>query len=142
VRWLLEKGTIVIAAGGGGIPTAYAGDRRLHGIECVIDKDLCSALLARELGADVLVLATDADAVYLDWGKPAQRAIRSATPDAMDQFGFPAGSMGPKVAAAQQFARATGEQAIICDLTGLTAALEGRRGTRIANGAGPLAFHS
>ena len=142
VRWLLEKGTIVIAAGGGGIPTAYAGDRRLHGIECVIDKDLCSALLARELGADVLVLATDADAVYLDWGKPAQRAIRSATPDAMDQFGFPAGSMGPKVAAAQQFARATGEQAIICDLAGLTAALEGRRGTRIANGAGPLAFHS
>jgi len=142
VRWLLEKGTIVIAAGGGGIPTAYTGDRRLQGVECVIDKDLCSALLARELGADVLVLATDADAVYLDWGKPAQRAIRSATPDAMDQFGFPAGSMGPKVAAAQEFARATGEQAIICDLAGLTAALEGRRGTRIANGAGPLAFHS
>ena len=82
ITWLLEKGTVVIAAGGGGIPTMYekGKDRHLVGVECVIDKDRATALLAREIGASVFVCATDADAVYLDWGKPGQRAIRSATP--------------------------------------------------------------
>ena len=80
IKWLLEKHTIVIAAGGGGIPTAYDPDaeRKLVGIECVIDKDLATELLARELGADLYVMLTDADAVYVDWGKPTQRAIRRA----------------------------------------------------------------
>ena len=74
IQWLLEKGTVVIAAGGGGIPTMYEkGTRRLVGVECVIDKDRATALLAREIGATVFVCATDADAVYLDWGKPGQR---------------------------------------------------------------------
>src|SRR5262249_11225996 len=78
IRWLLDHGTIVICAGGGGIPTTYerGRDRHLIGVEAVIDKDLCSELLARELRADLLVMLTDADAVYLDWGKPTQRAIR------------------------------------------------------------------
>src|SRR3954470_20500968 len=72
VKWLLDRGTIVICAGGGGIPTMYQPglERKLAGVEAVIDKDLCSELLARELGADLLVMLTDADAVYTDWGQP------------------------------------------------------------------------
>ena len=78
IKWLLEHGTIVICAGGGGIPTMYqpGADRKLVGVEAVIDKDLCSELLARELDADLLVMLTDVDAVYMDWGKPTQQAIR------------------------------------------------------------------
>jgi len=76
IRWLLEHGALVIAAGGGGIPVARIGDAPgLQGVQAVIDKDLCSSLLARELQADVLVIATDVPAVYLDWGQPTQRAI-------------------------------------------------------------------
>jgi hypothetical protein len=77
VRWLLEKGTIVICAGGGGIPTMYdpSKERWLTGIEAVIDKDLASELLAREVEADLFVIATDVDGVYLDWGKPSQRKL-------------------------------------------------------------------
>ena len=113
----------------------------------MIDKDRATALLAREIGASVFVCATDADAVYLDWGKPEQRAIRSATPDAMDAYAFPAGSMGPKVEAAQDFARATGGRAIICALADVPAAVRGEKGTTIANDAGvgrdrlPLRVH-
>jgi len=141
IKWMLEKGAVVIAAGGGGIPTMYDADKNLIGVECVIDKDRCSALLANEIDADVFVVATDTDAVYLDWGKPDQRAIKSATPDAMDAFEFPAGSMGPKVEAAQGFARATGKKAVICALADIPAALAGEKGTTIWGGAGETAFH-
>src|SRR5512139_1851012 len=107
IKWLLEKNTVVIAAGGGGIPTMYEPGvkRKLVGVECVIDKDLATELLARELSADLLVILTDADAVYVDWGKPSQKAIRRADPDSLSAFSFPAGSMGPKVEAACRFAR-------------------------------------
>src|SRR5262245_35147558 len=93
IKWLLDKGSVVIAAGGGGIPTMYepGKERHLIGVECVVDKDRASALLAKEIGADFFVVATDADAVYLDWGKPEQRAIRRASPDALDAYKFPAG---------------------------------------------------
>ncbi|QDY71187.1 carbamate kinase [Qingshengfaniella alkalisoli] len=143
IEWLLEKGVTVIAAGGGGIPTMYqkGADRKLVGVEAVIDKDLASCLLAKDIGADCLVIATDADAVYLDWGKPEQRAIRSATPDAMDAFDFPAGSMGPKVEAAQDFARTTGKRAIICSLADVPAAVRGEKGTTISVDAGETAFY-
>src|SRR4051795_5233733 len=85
IRALVERGVIVICAGGGGIPTAYRGEpapagRRLEGVEAVIDKDFASALLAVEIGAETLAIVTDVDAVYADWGTPGQRAIRSATP--------------------------------------------------------------
>src|SRR5215813_888991 len=85
IKWLLDQGTIVICAGGGGIPTMYerGRDRHLVGVEAVIDKDLCSELLARELQADLLVMLTDADSVYVDWGKPTQRAIRRTSPNAL-----------------------------------------------------------
>lgn len=143
IQWLLDKGVTVIAAGGGGIPTMYqkGGDRQLVGVEAVIDKDLASCLLAKEIGADCLVIATDADAVYLDWGTPDQRAIKSATPDAMDAFNFPAGSMGPKVQAAQDFARSSGQKAIICSLPDVPAAIRGEKGTTVFNDAGETAFY-
>jgi carbamate kinase len=134
VKWLLEHGTIVICAGGGGIPTMYqpGADRKLIGVEAVIDKDLCTELLARELAADLFVMLTDADAVYLDWGKPTQRAIRQATPAALANIGFAAGSMGPKVDAACHFARATGKKAAIGALADLEQIIAGNAGTTIS----------
>jgi len=135
IRWLLEKGTIVIAAGGGGIPTVYEPGRRLRGIEAVIDKDLCSELLARQLEADFLIMATDAEAVYADWGKPGQRAFRRANPKAMREYRFPAGSMGPKVEAACQFAQLTGKPAAIGALKDLAEILKGNAGTTITAAA-------
>jgi carbamate kinase len=131
IRWLLDKGTIVIAAGGGGIPTVYEPGRKLRGIEAVIDKDLCSELLARQLEADFFIMATDADAVFLDWGKPAAKAFRRASPKAMRGYHFPAGSMGPKVAAACQFAELTGKKAGIGALKDLPAILRGEAGTTV-----------
>jgi len=136
IRWLLEKGTIVIAAGGGGIPTIYEPGRKLRGIEAVIDKDFCSELLARELEAELFVMATDVEAVYHDWGKPTARAICSATPDAIEAASFPAGSMGPKVAAAAHFARVTGKRAAIGSLKDLPDIVKGIAGTSISRGAG------
>jgi carbamate kinase/ornithine carbamoyltransferase len=131
IKWLLDQHTIVIAAGGGGIPAVYDGDRKLHGIECVIDKDLATELLARDLDADLLVMLTDADAVYTDWGKPTQRAIRRATPDSLAQFTFAAGSMGPKVDAACRFVRATGRKAAIGALDDLQRIIAGEAGTTL-----------
>jgi carbamate kinase len=134
IRWLLDQGTVVICAGGGGIPTMYqkGADRKLVGVEAVIDKDLCTELLARELDADLFVMLTDADAVYLDWGTPTQRAIRRATPAALSNIGFAAGSMGPKVAAACSFAQATGNKAAIGALEDLSRIIAGEAGTTIS----------
>jgi carbamate kinase len=139
IRWLLDQGTVVICAGGGGIPTMYqkGADRKLIGVEAVIDKDLCSELLARELDADLFVMLTDADAVYLDWGTPTQRAIRRATSAALSAIGFAAGSMGPKVDAACRFAQATGKKAAIGALEDLSRIIAGEAGTTIsADGEG------
>jgi carbamate kinase len=137
IRWLLDHGTIVICAGGGGIPTTYepSTERRLVGVEAVIDKDLCSELLARELSADLLVMLTDVDAVYADWGKPTQKAIRRASPDELRTIRFPAGSMGPKVEAACRFAAATGKPAAIGALKDLGLILAGEAGTTVHRGA-------
>ena len=81
IKWLLDHGTVVVCAGGGGIPTMYepGADRKLVGVEAVIDKDLCSELLARDLDADLLVMATDAEAVFTGWGTPEAKAIHKAT---------------------------------------------------------------
>lgn len=117
VKLLLGDGTVVICAGGGGIPTMYQpGTRTLIGVEAVIDKDFASSVLARDLEADLLVIATDTDAVYLDWGTDKQRAIHKASPEALAQISFPDGSMGPKVEAASAFATATGKPAVIGSL--------------------------
>jgi carbamate kinase len=135
IKWLLEHNAIVIAAGGGGIPTMYVPGktRTLAGVECVIDKDLASELLARELNADAFVMLTDAEAVYLDWGKPTKRAIRRASPAALMAMSFAAGSMGPKVKAACQFAEATGKIAAIGALADLSRILSGEAGTTISS---------
>jgi carbamate kinase len=142
IRWLLEHNTIVIAAGGGGIPTVYEkGEARsLAGIECVIDKDLASELLARDLHADLLVMLTDADAVYVDWDLPTQRAIRRASPAALQELSFAAGSMGPKVQAACRFANATGKRAAIGALADLADIIAGEAGTTISTAEPGLAY--
>jgi len=133
IRWLVEQGAVVIAAGGGGIPTAYLpGSRTLTGVEAVVDKDLASAVLAREVEADRFVVATDADAVYVDWGLATQRAVVEAHPDALRDLEFPAGSMGPKVAAAVDFAATSGHEAWIGALDDLAAVLAGQAGTRVS----------
>jgi carbamate kinase len=129
VRWLLEKGCVVICAGGGGIPTTYKPGRKLYGVDAVVDKDRASALLARELDADLFIMATDAGAVYLDWGKPTQRAIRRASPKALAGQGFAAGSMGPKVEAAIEFVERTGKTAAIGALADVERIAAGEAGT-------------
>jgi len=133
IKWLLDHGAIVIAAGGGGIPTMYVpGTRTLVGVEAVVDKDFASAVLAREIEADRFVVATDADAVYLDWGSPQQRAVARAHPDALRDLPFPAGSMGPKVQAAVEFAATTGSEAWIGSLDQLAAVIAGTAGTCVS----------
>jgi carbamate kinase len=129
VKWLLEKGCVVICAGGGGIPTMYQPGRKLYGVDAVVDKDRASALLARELEADLFIMATDADAVYLDWGKPTQRAIRRASPKVLAGQGFAAGSMGPKVEAAVEFVETTGKTAAIGALADVERIASGEAGT-------------
>lgn len=132
IQWLLEKDAIVICAGGGGIPTMYGEDGSLRGIEAVIDKDLCSALLAEQLDSDLLIIATDVAAAFIDWGKPTQKSIASAHPDELEKLGFAAGSMGPKVQAACEFARNTGKVAVIGALADIQEIVAGRAGTRIS----------
>jgi len=131
IRWLLEHGTIVICAGGGGIPTAYRPDGTLGGVEVVVDKDSASALLARELAADLLILATDIDAVYDGWGTAHAHPIARATPAQLRARGFAAGSMGPKVEAACAFVELTGKRAVIGALGALPAMAAGVAGTQV-----------
>jgi carbamate kinase len=145
IKWLLDQGCIVICAGGGGIPTAYRPGRQLVGVEAVIDKDRASALLARDVGADILIMATDASAVYVKFGTPEQRAIAAADPDALlseHKAEFAAGSMLPKVIAACDFARATGKPAVIGALSDIDAMLAATAGTRIQTGVTGVVFAS
>jgi carbamate kinase len=131
IEWLLDKGAVVICGGGGGIPTMYLPGRKLVGVEAVIDKDHASGLLAKDVGADWFVMATDVEAVYVDWGKPTQKAIGRVHPDALMRMAdqFPAGSMRPKVVAACDFAKATGRSAGIGGLTDVVEMIAGERGT-------------
>lgn len=133
IKWLLEKGSVVICAGGGGIPTVYTpdGTRTLVGIEAVIDKDLASELLAQAIGADLFVMLTDAQGVCLDWGGPDQRVLARVTPDELESYDFPAGSMGPKVEAAVRFVRATGKRAAIGCLEDVGRIVTGEAGTSV-----------
>jgi carbamate kinase len=134
IRWLIERGVVVICTGGGGIPTMYAADGTLIGAEVVIDKDLASALLARELGAEMLVMATDVDGVYMDWGTPTERRIDRVEADKLRSRDFPTGSMGPKVEAACAFVLETGGRAAIGALSDLGKMVAGDAGTIIVPG--------
>lgn len=134
IRWMIERGCIVICAGGGGIPTATR-DGVSSGVDAVIDKDRASALLAEEIGADVLILATDASGAYLGFGGPDPKLIEQAHPTALlaryrDQFAE--GSMLPKIEAACAFALRTGSPAMIGALVDIERLLAGTAGTRIA----------
>jgi len=133
IRLLLDHGVVLICAGGGGIPTMYdpAADKTLIGVEAVIDKDLASGLLAHEVGADLLVMATDVDAVYLDWGTDTQRRVGRVTAPELRTLSFPAGSMGPKVDAACRFVEETGGRAAIGALTDINGIVEGSSGTQV-----------
>lgn len=134
IQWLLQHEVIVIAAGGGGIPVTRAPDgRTLRGVEAVIDKDLCSALLAAMLDADLLLIATDVDAVYTDWHTAQQRAVRTASPAMLRAIEFPAGSMGPKVEAACDFVERTGKRAVIGSLEHIAEMVAGTAGTQVAS---------
>jgi carbamate kinase len=129
IELLVEKGVVVICAGGGGIPVIVRQDGGLVGIEGVIDKDRASALLARQLGAEALLLLTDVAAVFADWDTPRARAIRCAPPNALAAMKFAAGSMGPKVEAACDFVRRTGGFAGIGRLEDAAEIIRRRTGT-------------
>ena len=130
IHWLLENGATVICAGGGGIPTVYKPDGTLEGVEVVIDKDRASALLAFELDAGLLILATDTDGVYLDWGTEDARRIERVTPEQIEQYEFEEGSMRPKVEAACGFVRRSGGRAVIGALTDMQGMVAGTAGTQ------------
>lgn len=132
IRTLVDAGTVVVCAGGGGIPTMYDASGKLRGVEAVIDKDLASALLAEQLHADLLVIATDVDGVYTGWGTPDRKRLSRVTPDELDALEFAEGSMGPKVQAACRFVRNTGREAVIGALTDIAGIVAGQAGTRVA----------
>ncbi len=130
IHWLLEKGTVVICAGGGGIPTSYKDNGKLEGVEVVIDKDRASSLLAFELEADLLIMATDTDGVYLDWGGDSEKIISKTTPEEISKYSFDKGSMGPKVEAACSFVERSGQRAVIGSLKDIEKMVSGISGTQ------------
>lgn len=136
IRPLVEGGTIVIACGGGGVPVFLDRQKGLEGVDAIVDKDAAAAVLARELDAELLLILTNVDAVYADWGKPSKRVLSTLTVDearALDDSGaFGEGSMAPKVRAAADYVSATGGRAVIAALEQGMEAVAGRAGTTIA----------
>lgn len=134
IKKLIEEGIIVIAAGGGGVPVV-ARDGMLYGKDAVIDKDLASQKLANEIGADILLILTDVEYVYLNYGKENEKAIKEASIEEMETYykegHFPAGSMGPKVKASINFIKNGGKEAIITSINKAWEALNKKAGTHI-----------
>ncbi len=134
IRNLVQQGVIVIACGGGGIPVV-SNHARLQGVEAVIDKDRASALLASRLAADLFVISTDTDYVYLDYKKPAQRPLPQVTATQLETYAkaghFPPGNMGPKIESVLRFLRNGGKEAIITSCENLCQAVLGFAGTHI-----------
>lgn len=139
IGWLLERGAVVIAAGGGGIPVVRKEDGSLAGVPAVIDKDHAAAVLARSTGAPWLLILTDEPAVFRDFRQPKQEPLRRLSPENARRLAaeghFPPGSMGPKVEAAIGFVEQGGERAIITSIERLAAALQGEDGTTVAGSA-------
>lgn len=135
IKMLVDAGVLVIAAGGGGAPVFDHPQLGWEGVDAVVDKDLAAAVLARDLGAELLLILTDVDAVYLDWGKPTQRALGRITPDEAERLDrenqFGEGSMAPKIRAAVDFVRRTGGRAVITELARGRDAVRGNAGTTI-----------
>ncbi len=135
IRLLVDRDTVVIACGGGGIPVYRDPVLGLEGVDAVVDKDLAAAVLARELGAELFMILTDVDAVYTGWGTDHQRVISSMSVGEADRLAregaFGEGSMAPKVAAAADYVRRTNGRAIITELSKGRAAVKGVGGTEI-----------
>jgi len=131
IEQLVRAGFVVVCAGGGGVPVIEEAGGRCRGVEAVIDKDRASALLAIDLEADTLVLATDIDAVYTGYGTAEQRPITAASPQELSSLSLPDGSMGPKVEAVCRFVEATGRRAAIGSLREVPQLLAGRAGTQV-----------
>jgi carbamate kinase len=131
IERLVDAGFLVVCTGGGGIPVVEDRGGHQRGVEAVIDKDLASALLAIDLRVDTLVLASDVEAVYSDYGSPAQRPIARATPSGLRSHEFAPGSMGPKVEAVCRFVERTGARAVIGSLDRIDEMLSGRAGTQV-----------
>jgi carbamate kinase len=135
IKTLVDSGVLVIAVGGGGAPIYDHPSLGWEGVDAVVDKDLAAAVLARDLGAELLLILTDVDAVYLDWGKPTQRPLTRITPDEAERLDrdkqFGEGSMAPKIRAAIDFVRRTGGRATITELARGRDAVRGKAGTTI-----------
>jgi len=131
IRFLIDRGAVTICAGGGGIPVLRRPDGSLTGVEAVIDKDAVSARLAVEIGADRLLLLTDVDGVYRDFGTDHAARLSELAASEVDQFEAPAGSMGPKLVAAKTFANESDGVAVIGNLNDTVAMINGQAGTRI-----------
>jgi len=134
IRELVSRGVLVIACGGGGIPITLR-DGQPVGVEAVIDKDRASALLASRLGADLFVISTDTDYVYLDYKKPTQHPLHEVSFSDLERYSaaghFPPGSMGPKIESVLRFLRAGGKEAVIASADNLRDAVAGNAGTHI-----------
>ena len=134
IKKLIEMDFIVICCGGGGIPVIRK-ERKFRGVEAVIDKDLASSVLAREIGADIFVIATDTTGAAIHWGQPDQKILGKVPLAEMEQYvqegHFPAGSMGPKVEALIEYFKATDQRGIICNLEDIEKAIAGKAGTEI-----------
>jgi carbamate kinase len=132
IKKLIDMDFIVICCGGGGIPVIRK-ERKFRGVEAVIDKDLASSLLAREIKADIFVIASDVKGAAINWGQPSQKMLRKTALAEMEKYvkegQFPAGSMGPKVEAVMQFTKATGNRGVICQLADIEKAIAGEAGT-------------
>jgi len=134
IKKLIDLEFIVICCGGGGIPVIRK-ERKFRGVEAVIDKDLASSILAKEIKADIFLIASDIAGAGIDWGTPNQQILGKVSLSEMAQYAeqgqFPAGSMGPKVEAIMDFYKATGNRGIICQLDDIERAIEGNAGTEI-----------
>jgi carbamate kinase len=134
LRLLVDAGTVVVCAGGGGIPVVFDPFGRVHGVEAVIDKDRSTALVAEQLDADALLLLTDTPGLFVGWGTPSARRLERVTPAELLALALPEGSMGPKAEAAAGFVERTGGDAAIGALEDAVAILRGEAGTRVVTG--------
>ena len=134
IKKLIDMDFIVICCGGGGIPVIRM-ERKFRGVEAVIDKDLASAVLAKEIDADIFVIASDIAGAGINWGTPDQQILRRVPTSQMEQYlsegQFPAGSMGPKVEAITEFHKTTGNRGVICQIEDIEKAIAGKAGTEI-----------
>ena len=131
VASLLDQGTIVVCTGGGGVAVRTWQDGTHEGVEAVVDKDLTSAVLAEQIGADLLIVLTDVAGVVADYGTPQARLLERATPAQLRALGLPAGSMGPKAEACASFVERTGGRAVIGALGQAAEIVAGCAGTQV-----------